>query len=166
MSPSRSGWLVVGIALFMLLPACDEGGGALTVQITKGTSFVHDLPLVEGQSDTLDVRLSQEVPETTYVDIENNYKDQVQLEPAAAVKFNPTQWKQSVTFTGLKQTNDQRVPIIFKLRNGSSQAQVKVIVSKQTVPDGGGQPDQGPTPDTGTTPDKGTTQPDQKASGG
>jgi hypothetical protein len=154
-------------ALALLFGCGDSGSGLYIRPFSSGVGGLplSKLELTEGQTHDLSLSLSDEVSDLAYVDVDNPYKDLVEVEPGV-IKFRAGEQKKDISFKGKKETPGGGIPIVFKLRDTSSSQTLTIVVKPQYETDGGSPPpkyDQGgPTPDTGgPTPDAGAPTPDQ-----
>jgi len=145
------------IAGLLLLAGCGDKGSSLYIRpFAAGGVAITKLDLVVQQSSPLRLKLSDNVSELTYVDVEyQQYADLVNVTPPT-FKFKDGEGADGadVTLKGLKVTSGY-IPIKFVIRGTSQSRTVEVKVSGQTVPDSGPPPDKGPDPDVGPSPDKG-----------
>jgi len=153
MTTKRFKMTIAGLLMLATLPQCSDD--ATSLYILGWTSGTKNLPLTVGQTHPMDVRLSRPVDDVTYVDINNPYTDQIEIDPASLVlKYKAAEQSQKVTIKGLQVTSGQ-VQIVFKLRGTNETMDLLVKVSQQGNPDFGLPPDYGPYLDIKIPPDQG-----------
>ncbi len=131
---------IFGLILATLLMGCSEDPATLYI---KPWSRPWDT-IQEGITQTLTVTLSEDVFQKTYIDITNDYPDNVKIEPMT-LAFKSTR-SLDVSFTGTAATAE-KIKVIFTLRETPQVKSFSFQVTRPFYPDSGPPPDRGANPD-------------------
>ena len=129
-----------GLLFITLLMGCSDDPSTLYI---KPWARAWDT-IQEGITQSLTVTLSEDVFQKTYVDITNDYPDNVKVEPMT-LAFK-TSRSLDVNFTGLVATAE-KIKVTFTLRGTEQVKSFSFQVTKPVYPDSGPMPDRGAQPD-------------------
>lgn len=131
---------LTGLLLASLLMGCSDDPGTLYIKPWAGAWD----SIQEGITQSMTVTLSEDVFQKTYVDITNDYPDNVKVEPAT-LAFKSTR-SLEVKFTG-KAATAEKIKVTFALRETTQVKTFSFRVTKPVYPDSGPIPDRGVQPD-------------------